>query len=137
MTVSRVINGGHLVSPHTAARIRSAIKKLGYHPNEAARMLKGRISKTIGLILPDLSDTFFSVCAHSVQQFAAKRGYTTVLLASERDAMMEAAELEMLKARSIAGTARRAPLPRTATDEVMAAIGARSGQPVAADEPPA
>ncbi|HKF01933.1 MAG TPA: LacI family DNA-binding transcriptional regulator [Candidatus Sulfotelmatobacter sp.] len=103
MTVSRVINGGNLVSAETAARVRSAIKKLGYQPNEAARMLKGRISRTIGLILPDLSDTFFSVCAHSVQQFAAKRGYTTVLLASERDANMEVAELAMLKARSIAG----------------------------------
>lgn len=103
MTVSRVINGGNLVSAQTAARVRSAIKKLGYQPNEAARMLKGRISRTIGLILPDLSDTFFSVCAHAVQQFAAQRGYTTVLLASERDARMEIAELAMLKARSIAG----------------------------------
>jgi LacI family transcriptional regulator len=103
MTVSRVVNGGNLVSAETAARVRSAIKKLGYQPNEAARMLKGRNSKTIGLILPDLSDTFFSVCAHSVQQFAAKRGYTTVLLASERDAEIEVAELAMLRARSIAG----------------------------------
>jgi len=103
MTVSRVVNGGHLVSPQTAARVRSAIKKLGYHPNEAARILKGQIAKTIALILPGLSDTFFSVCAHAVQQFAAKRGYTTVLLASERDAKMELAQLAMLKARSVAG----------------------------------
>ena len=103
MTVSRVINGGNLVSAQTAERVRSAIKKLGYQPNEAARILKGSISRTIGLILPDLSDTFFSVCAHAVQQFAAKRGYTTVLLASERDATMEVAELAMLKSRNIAG----------------------------------
>lgn len=103
MTVSRVVNGGHLVSPQTAARVRSAIKKLGYHPNEAARILKGQIAKTIALILPGLSDTFFSVCAHAVQQFAAKRGYTTVLLASERDPKMELAQLAMLKARSVAG----------------------------------
>src|SRR5215467_9506405 len=102
MTVSRVINGGHLVSPKTAARVRSAIKKLGYQPNEAARILKGRMAKTIGLILPDLSDTFFSVCAHAVQQTAAQQGYTTVLLASERDAKMEIAELAMLSARSVA-----------------------------------
>ena len=103
MTVSRVINGGRLVSPLTAARVRSAIKKLGYQPNEAARILKGQIAKTIGLILPGLSDTFFSVCAHAVQQFAASRGYTTVLLASERDPKMELVQLAMLKARSVAG----------------------------------
>ncbi len=103
MTVSRVINGGRLVNPRTAARVRSAIRKLGYHPNEAARILKGQIAKTIGLILPGLSDTFFSVCAHAVQQFAAQRGYTTVLLASERDPKMELTQLAMLKSRSVAG----------------------------------
>ena len=59
MTVSRVVNGGELVSAATAARVKAAIRKLGYEPNEAARMLKGHSSHTIGLIVPDLADTFF------------------------------------------------------------------------------
>jgi LacI family transcriptional regulator len=59
MTVSRVVNGGELVSASTAARVQAAIRRLGYEPNEAARILKGQSSKTIGLIVPDLADTFF------------------------------------------------------------------------------
>jgi LacI family transcriptional regulator len=103
MTVSRVVNGGHLVSAETAERVREAIRKLGYVPNEAARILKGHAPKTIGLIVPDLADTFFSICAHAVQQLAAKHGYLTLLLASERDADSEATELAMMKSANIAG----------------------------------
>jgi LacI family transcriptional regulator len=103
MTVSRVVNGGDLVSAKTAVRVRAAIRKLGYEPNEAARILKGQAARTIGLIVPDLADTFFSICAHAVQQLAAKHGYMTLLLASERDQRSETKELAMMKARNIAG----------------------------------
>jgi LacI family transcriptional regulator len=103
MTVSRVVNGGELVNAATATRVRAAIKKLGYEPNEAARMLKGQSSQTIGLILPDLADAFFAICAHAVQQMAAKQGYLTLLLASERDRDSEAKELAMMMSRNIAG----------------------------------
>lgn len=103
MTVSRVVNGGNLVSPRTAARVRAAILRLGYEPNEAARILKGHSARTIGLILPDLADPFFSICAHAVQELAAKQGYVTLLLASERDPEREAGELAMMKARNVAG----------------------------------
>ncbi len=103
MTVSRVVNGGKLVSSATAARVRAAIAKLGYEPNEAARILKGQAPRTIGLIVPDLADTFFSICAHAVQQMAAKHGYVTLLLASERDRDSEAEELALMKSRNVAG----------------------------------
>src|SRR5580658_1477560 len=103
MTVSRVVNGGKLVSATTAARVRAAIRKLGYEPNEAARILKGQSSHTIGLIVPDLADPFFAICAHAVQQLAAKHGYLTLLLASERNRDSEAKELAMMQSRNIAG----------------------------------
>jgi LacI family transcriptional regulator len=103
MTVSRVVNGGKLVSAATAARVREVIAKLGYEPNEAARILKGQASRTIGLIVPDLADPFFSTCAHAIQQMAAKHGYMTLLLASERDREREAKELMIMKSRNIAG----------------------------------
>ena len=103
MTVSRVVNGGKLVSAAKVARVRAAIAKLGYEPNEAARILKGQAPRTIGLIVPDLADPFFSTCAHAVQQMAAKHGYTTLLLASERNRAREAKELLIMKSRNIAG----------------------------------
>src|ERR1700753_500636 len=81
MTVSRVINGRKHVSPAMVKRVKLAIAKLGYEPNEAARLLKGQASRTIGLIIPDLADPFFSTCAHAVQQMARKHGFMTLLFA--------------------------------------------------------
>jgi len=103
MTVSRVVNGSKLVNARTAARVRATIRRLGYEPNEAARMLKGQAARTIGFIVPDLADTFFSICAHAVQQEAAKQGYMALLIASERDPDREARELAMMKSRNVAG----------------------------------
>jgi LacI family transcriptional regulator len=69
-TVSRVINGGERVSQETLARVQAVIEKLGYQPNQAARILKGERTKTIGLIVPSIADSFFSVVAEAVQEAA-------------------------------------------------------------------
>jgi len=55
MTVSRTINGHPYVSDETAKKVRAAIRQLGYRPNQAARMLTGQLSRSIGLIVPDLA----------------------------------------------------------------------------------
>lgn len=103
MTVSRVINGQKHVSDAMVKRVRAAIAKLGYQPNEAARILQGQVPRTIGLIVPNLADPFFSACAHAVQQFAAKRGYMTLLFTCEGQKNTEAEELRVMKSRNIAG----------------------------------
>jgi LacI family transcriptional regulator len=103
MTVSRVVNGEKYVSEETAARVRTAIAKLGYQRNEAARILKGHPPQTIGLIVPDMADPFFSTCAHAVQQLAAQYGYMTLICASERQKKREVEELGLLLSRNIAG----------------------------------
>lgn len=103
MTVSRVINNKKHVSPAMIKRVRSAIDKLNYQPNEAARILKGQSSRTIGLIVPNLADQFFSLCAHSVQQLAAQHGYMTLLFACEGNKNAEAEELSLMRSRNIAG----------------------------------
>lgn len=103
MTVSRVMNGKKHVSTAMTKRVRAAIVKLGYEPNEAARILKGQPPRTIGLIVPDLADPFFSTCAHAVQQLAARHGYMTLLFTCEGQTNTEAQELAMMKSRNIAG----------------------------------
>jgi LacI family transcriptional regulator len=70
MTVSRVLNGSTKVQPKTASRVREAIERLGYRPNEFARVLRGAKSRSIGLIVPSLLDPFFATCAHSVNTVA-------------------------------------------------------------------
>ncbi len=69
-TVSRVINGGDRVSPKTLAHVRRVIETLGYIPNPAARSLKGHRTKTIGLVVPSITDPFFASCAEAAQAVA-------------------------------------------------------------------
>lgn len=96
MTVSRTINNHPYVSEETARRVRSAIRQLDYRPNHAARMLTGQLSRSIGLIVPDLADTFFSVVSHAVQETARESGYLVWLAASNYDPSIEAAQVEQM-----------------------------------------
>jgi LacI family transcriptional regulator len=96
MTVSRTINGHPYVAEETARKVREAIGRLGYRPNHAARMLTGKLSRSIGLIVPDISDTFFSVVSHAVQEAARASGYLVWLAASDEDPTIEAAQVEMM-----------------------------------------
>ncbi|QEE31330.1 LacI family transcriptional regulator [Terriglobus albidus] len=96
MTVSRMINGHPYVTPATAKKVREAIRKLNYRPNHAARMLTGKLSRSIGLIVPDISDTFFSVVSHAVQETARAQNYLVWLAASEDDPTIEAAQVESM-----------------------------------------
>jgi LacI family transcriptional regulator len=103
MTVSRVVNDSASVRPSTRKRVLAAITELGYKQNEAARLLKGQRSKTIGLIVPDLSDVFFAACAHTIQHVARSKGYMTLVVASERDPDLEIQQAELMASRKVAG----------------------------------
>ena len=103
MTVSRVINNHPSVRLSTRKKVEAAILQLGYRQNEAARLLKGQRAKLIGLIVPDLSDTFFATCAHTVQQIARQHGYMTLVVSSERDADLEFQEAELMASRKVSG----------------------------------
>ena len=102
MTVSRVINNYKTVRPTTYAKVMKAIAKVGYRPNDAARMLKGMKARTIGLIIPDLSD-FFSSCFHAVQSVAIRHDYQTLVVATGRSASVEDQQLQSIGSHRIAG----------------------------------
>lgn len=103
MTVSRVINNHPSVRSSTRKKVEAAILQLGYRQNEAARLLKGQRAKLIGLIVPDLSDTFFASCAHTVQHLARMHGYMTLVVSSERDAELEFQQAELMASRKVSG----------------------------------
>jgi LacI family transcriptional regulator len=103
MTVSRVINNNPNVRPSTLKKVNAAIVALNYQKNEAARLLKGQRAMMIGLIVPDLSDAFFAVCAQTVQHIARAHGYMTLVAASERDSELEIQEAELMASRKVSG----------------------------------
>ena len=59
-TVSRVLNKSSTVREDLADRVNSAIEKLGYYPNSIARTLKNDSSKTVGFVVSDIANDFFT-----------------------------------------------------------------------------
>ena len=95
-TVSRVINGGERVSQETLARVQAVIEKLGYQPNQAARILKGERTKTIGLIVPSIADSFFSIVAEAVQEIARAHDSLLIVTVSNNEPAVELENLNVL-----------------------------------------
>lgn len=78
-TVSRELNKSGYVKEETRKKIKEAITALNYSPNETARTLFKRKSKMIGLLLPDISNPFFTVVARGVEDEAMAKGYHIIL----------------------------------------------------------
>src|SRR5687767_3210150 len=79
MTVSRVVNNHARVATATRARVMQAIDELGYVPNALARgLLRGR-TRTIALIVSDISNPFFTQIARGVEDVAQRNGYAVIL----------------------------------------------------------
>jgi LacI family transcriptional regulator len=103
MSVSRVVNGTRKVTPETERKVRMAIERIGYEPNEAARVLKGQRASVLGLIVPDLADPFFATCANAIQETAWNAGYLTLMAASAHREDVERHETEIMVQHQIAG----------------------------------
>ncbi|WP_240197060.1 LacI family DNA-binding transcriptional regulator [Nonomuraea lactucae] len=73
-TVSRVVNGEPGVNPATAERVREAITRLGYSRNESARVLRRGRTSTVGLVIEDVADPFYSTLSRAVEDVAISRG---------------------------------------------------------------
>ena len=103
MTVSRVLNNSEHVSPDTAERVRNAVALLGYRPNEMARALRNSKSRTVGILLPNLHDTFFATCAHALNMVANQHGYTVLLTLTNDDSEHEFNEAQRMMQRHVEG----------------------------------
>jgi len=82
-TVSRVLNASTLVNPVTARRVQEAIRALNYIPSSAARMLASRKTQTIGLLLPEISGTFFQPMLKGIEAGVREAGYDLLIFATQ------------------------------------------------------
>ncbi len=88
-TVSHALSGKRPVSKPTLQRIEAASLRLGYRPNHvAASMVTGR-TRTLGLVVPDIGNPFFSELVRAVEGTALTRGYTLVVGSSELTPALE------------------------------------------------
>lgn len=84
-TVSRVINNKGYVHEETRKLVEDAIKKLNYIPNEFARSLYKKVSKTIGVILPHLNNSFYYHVLEGIEEVAFNTGYKVMICNSHED----------------------------------------------------
>lgn len=82
-TVSRVINGTAVVKDETKKRVQDAIAQLGYRPNAVARGLASKKTRTIGVIVPDVSTAFVSEMVRGIEDIAMMYGYHIILVNSD------------------------------------------------------
>lgn len=102
-TASKVINKKGVVSYKLTQRVLGALESLDYHPNEIARSLKVRQTRTIGMVIPDITNPFFTDVIRGVENEARSHNYSLVLCDSEEDPALEESNLNTLFARRVDG----------------------------------
>jgi LacI family transcriptional regulator len=105
MTVSRVVNGDTGVLPDKVSRVERAIRKLGYQRNDMARQLRrqGQTTGTIGLVVDDVANTFWSVLARAVEDVAMRHGFLVLVGSTNDDRRREQEVVSAFCARRVDG----------------------------------
>ncbi|MBX9472005.1 LacI family DNA-binding transcriptional regulator [Microcella sp.] len=102
-TVSNVLNRPDRVSADTVSRVRAAIDELGFVRNDAARQLRVGRSSTVGLIVLDVRNPFFTELARGAEDRAAAAGLSILLGNSDDDPAREAAYLDLFEEQRVHG----------------------------------
>ena len=125
-TVSNVLNRPDLVADLTRGRVRAAIRELGFVRNEPARQLRAGRSRTIGLVVLDVANPFFTDVARGVEDEASRSGLAVILCNTDDQAARESRYLDVLEEHRVQGILIT---PASGTQERLAALQQR-GTPV-------
>lgn len=101
-TVSRVLSG-RTVDAAMQQRVLAAVAETGYRPNLAARRLRSRHSNTIGLVVADIRNPFFTAVSRSVEEIAYAQGLRVILCNTDEDPAKEAMYLQLMQEERVTG----------------------------------
>lgn len=124
-TVSHAINNTRKVNPETRERVFAAIRKLGYSGHSIARSLRRGRTSTLGLVVSDIENPFFTRLASHVQRVASLHGYQVIFANSDERADREREIVDALSAQRVDGVIL-APVAAENAERL-----ARSGPPLA------
>jgi Transcriptional regulators len=96
-TVSRVLNGNPYVKQETRDKVMEVIKELNYSPNLSGRILRRNETKVILILLPTISNPFYSRAVTGIRNVADKMGYLTMICNTESDVNKEREFLNLIK----------------------------------------
>ena len=102
-TVSRVVNGNKNVKENTRKKVLEVIVRLDYRPNAVARGLASKRTTTVGVVIPDITNTYFAALAKGIDDIAEMYKYNIVLANSDEDDEKEVAVVNTLFSKQVDG----------------------------------
>ena len=102
-TVSRVLNSYENVRPETVALVKDAIRELGYHPNFLGRTLRRQETMKILVMVPTISNQFYSRLVKGIQTAAQTMGYHTMLAITNSDPAVEKEQIAIARRKLVDG----------------------------------
>ncbi|MDT0572038.1 LacI family DNA-binding transcriptional regulator [Streptomyces sp. DSM 3412] len=102
-TVGRALADDPRISEETKFKVRQAASEMGYVGNRAARMMRGASSNVVGLVIPDIRNSFYSTIAHELSKNMEAEGFQLMLAETDDDRMVELRHLRELSATRVAG----------------------------------
>jgi len=113
-TVSHVITGTVPVSHSLKEKVNAAIRTLDYHPNHVARSLKTSRTRTLGIIVPDMTISFYPQVIHGAETAARERGYSLIAVNSLESADRQSELISLMRSQQVEGillVIASAPMP--------------------------
>src|SRR5699024_6610234 len=102
-TVSRVVNGNTNVKHATRKKVLEVIDRLDYRPNAVARGLASKKKTTVGVIIPDVTNVYFSSLARGIDDVTSMYKYNIILANSDANEQKELQVLNTLLAKQVDG----------------------------------
>jgi DNA-binding LacI/PurR family transcriptional regulator len=102
-TVSRALRDSYEISPETKARVLEYARENNYRPNPIALSLKEKRSSSIGVLVSEIANSFFSQAINGIESVAQEKGYNVVIAQSKEDFNREVSAMQYLASRSVDG----------------------------------
>lgn len=102
---ARVLARNGSASPRTKEKVLAAAERLGYRPNQLAKAMKSGLSHTIGVVVPDVANPFFSAVLRGFSDAARSAGFEVLVSNTDNDSEIEASSIELLAEKRVDGIA--------------------------------
>jgi DNA-binding LacI/PurR family transcriptional regulator len=123
-TVSHVITGSVPVSEPLRRKVQAAIRELDYHPNHVARSLKTSKTRTLGIIVPDMTIPYFPKVIRGAESAARKRNYSLIAVNSDDNGPRQKELLSLLRSQRVEGILLVMAAAPTPMSQITGMIGA-------------
>ena len=102
-TVSRALSGSGRVSQSTREKVTKAVKEANYTPNDVARSLRKQNAMSIGIIVTDITNSFFASVIKGAQSISRDKGYSILLSNSDENEQFEAEAMQLMLEKQVSG----------------------------------